>query len=143
MDLRTFACFEADFPDDGEFTAGGDIVRPGGRNVALALSEALRERGFAVTSPEQHSFYGWAFGVAGDDASIWVLLQFPGPWLLLSQDKTGLLSRLKIDSAAFHRRVLETLNQSLARDARFRNLSWYTKSEYEKGQSRGSGSPAP
>jgi len=143
MDLRTFACFETDVPDDGEFTAGGDIVRPGGRNVALALTEALRERGFAVTAPEQHSSYGWAFSVAGDDASVWVLLQFPGPWLLLSQDKTGLLSRLKCDSAESHRRVLATLNQSLVRDARFRNLRWYTKSEYEKGNSRGPGSPAP
>ena len=94
VELRTYTTFEADFPDDAEFEEAGEIKRPGGLGIARVLCQMLQDRGFKVSEPEQHSFYGWAFVVRDEDLAFWFLLQFPGPWLLLSQNRTSLFRRL-------------------------------------------------
>ena len=132
MEIRTLAIFDADFPDDGRFAKSRDIERPHGHNVALALVDAFERNGFTVSEPEQHSFYGWAFFVSNRKASIRFLLQFPGPWLLLSEDRTPFLRRLMGGTASVHRQTLEILNQSLAHDRRFRDMQWFTRIGYEK-----------
>jgi hypothetical protein len=134
VELRTFVTFEADFPDDGEFTESGDVKRPGGLNIALALGEMLQRQGFELSKPQQHSFYGWEFTVSAEGFNFRLLLQFPGPWLLLSQDKNSFLRGFLGSKALVHRRVLETLNRSLAQSSSFRVLRWYSKEEYESGK---------
>ena len=140
--MRTFVTFESDFPDDGEFTEQGDTKRPAGCNVAFALAELLRRQNLSVTDPIQYSFYGWAFQASGDGVTLRFLLQFPGPWLLLSQDRSNFFHRMFRASGAAHQDILKTMNVSLIADGRFRNLKWFSKKEYESGN-KGCGSPHP
>ena len=144
MKLRTYTTFEADFPDDAEFTENGDIKHPGGLKIARVLGELLESRGLKVSAPKQHSFYGWAFVVRDHNYSFWFLLQFPGPWLLLSQNRTSWIQRLfRSKPLSQHRRTLEILNESLRQDGRFRNIQWYHKQYYEQGKGRLSGEKIP
>jgi len=144
VELRTYTTFEADFPDDAEFVEGGDIRRPGGLGIARVLCQMLESRGFKVSEPEQHSFYGWAFDVCDEDLAVWFLLQFPGPWLLLSQDRTSLFRRLFSSGAVSrHRRILEILNDSLVQDNRFREIKWFSKQQFEKGGDRSTAKGTP
>ena len=69
--LRTYTTFKADFADDAEFAEGGDIKRPGGLGIARVLYQMLESRGFKVSQPEQHGFYGWAFVVCDEDLVVW------------------------------------------------------------------------
>jgi len=137
VELRTYTTFNADFPEDAEFEDGGDIKRPGGLGIARVLCQMLQGRGFKVSEPEQHSFYGWAFIVRVEDLAFWFLLQFPGPWLLLSQNRTSLFRRLfSSRSVSHHRRILETLNDSLVHDNRFREIKWFSKEQFEEVSSK-------
>jgi hypothetical protein len=132
MELLTYATFDADFPEDAELAESDDLEHPGGRTIAQVLCEMLRGCGLKVSEPEQHSFYGWAFIASDDEFAFWFLLQFPGPWLLLSQDKTSLFRRLfSPKSLSRHRRMLEMLNDAMAHDVRFRNLQWFSKQQFE------------
>jgi hypothetical protein len=135
--LRAYLTFEADFPNDAEFAESGDIKRPGGLMIAQVLCKVFQRRTMIVSEPEQHSFYGWSFVVGDGGSTIWFLLQFPGPWLLLSQNRTSLRERIfSPRSSSKHRTVLEILNESLAKDKRFREMKWYTKQQYESGGDR-------
>ena len=137
VELRTHTTFEADFPDDAEFVESRDIKRPGGLGIARVLCRMFQGRGFEVSEPEQHSFYGWAFVVSEEDLAVWFLLQFPGPWLLLSQVRTSLVRRFfSSRSVSRHRRILEILNDSLAHDNRFREIKWFSKKQFEEGGGR-------
>lgn len=122
--LRTFLTFEANFPDDCEFTAGGDVSRPGGQNIATAIAGLLSRQGWPTTAPIQHSFYGWAF-TAGEAHEFGFLIQDAGPWLLQCEDQGTRQDERK------QRDVLSALNDELASDDRFRELNWFTKRDYE------------
>lgn len=135
--LRTFVTFDASFPDDGVFDAAGNPEIPGGKDVADAIVELLRGRGVDATGPTQHSFYGWQFTVSADKESFVFLLQYPGPWLLLSRRVESLLDKLRSERGEdTHRKVLEEVSTLLSQDTRFRRQSWFTKEEYERDSSR-------
>lgn len=135
--LHTFVTFEAEFPDDAVFDSGGDIQVPGGKNVAEAIVGSLRTRGTNVTEPAQHSYYGWKFTARAGNESFDFVLQYPGPWLLLSQRAESLMDKLRQPrSEDTHRKVLEAVATILEHDHRFRRQSWFTKEEYESDVSR-------
>jgi hypothetical protein len=134
--LRTFVTFRAHFPDDGLFDNAGNPTRPGGKNVAETIANCLRENGLDVSDVTQYSFYGWQFVVSVDGESFAFLLQYPEPWLLLSDRVGSLLDRLRGPPAeAAHRKVLELLSMVLSRDNRFMGQSWFTKDDYERDSS--------
>ena len=143
MQLRTFATFESDFPDDGKFSTVGETVRPDGYNIAQTLCSMLKNRGLKTSQPEQYSYYGWAFLASDGRITIWFLLQCPGPWLLLSRSKAALIRKL-FDAriTARHRGILELLNETLRQDPRFHNIRWFYKKEFEK-KDRPVGQPNP
>ena len=128
--LRTFITFDADFPDDAEFAASGDIVRPGGNAIMIALADALGGQGYKLSELVQHSFYGWAF-TTGKDGEHYLILQFAGPWLLQAgiQDAAGRpveeADRAFVD-------LLHTCHHILLADSRFHNIRWFTREEYDK-----------
>ena len=133
MELRTFVTFEAEFPDDGKFTESGDIERPDGFAIAKVLAQMLRDRGLKVSAPKQYSYYGWAFIATDKDVRIWFLLQFAGPWIVLSQNKTFWLKKLLSSTpSSTHQRFLQVLNDSLTHDHRFQQIKWFTEEEYDK-----------
>jgi len=142
--VRTFATFEADFPDDGVFDAAGNCITPAGKSVTKALAAMLRSQGARTTEVLQHSFYGWQFTVEMNQHHAWFLLQGTAPWLLLSQTRPSFLEKLTFKKTSdWHRSILQAANDCLARDNRFRGMRWYTKEEYEKGKSRGPGQNSP
>jgi hypothetical protein len=143
MKLHTFATFESDVPEDGEFTAHGDIKHPPGRNVVCILAEMLKEQGLTMSEPQEHNYYGWSITASRGDVTFWFLLQFPGPWLLLSRDRTASIRKLFRSNSSLHHQILRDLNRSLARDGRFRAIRWFTKEQYERGDGIGLGGLEP
>jgi hypothetical protein len=144
VDLRTYVTFEAKISDGPEFTGTGEIRRPGGLKIAQFLRETLARSGLEVSAPKLHGYYGWAFVAKQANLKVWFLVQFPGPWLLLSIDRTSFIRRiLSSKSSLWHRRTLETLNNSLSRDDRFGNIRWFFKREFEKGKDRSTGGRTP
>jgi len=138
MDLRTYVTFEADVPDDASFVEDGDAADvPGGRAIAEALSALLAARGFAVSAPEQHEHFGWALTAEEGGCRTRLLIQYPGPWLLLAEDQSGIAARLLGRGGPFQRRVLEALGEALRTDGRFREVSWFTQAEFEAAVRRG------
>lgn len=130
--MRTFVLFEASFPDDSELESERHPETPGGRNVAESLVLGLKNRGYRCSEPKQHSFYGWSFDVDCNGITVWCLLQFPGPWLLLSETRSPLFARLigqRTHEA--HIAVLKALSEAIKGDCRFSSVKWLTKSEYE------------
>jgi hypothetical protein len=126
--LRTFAVFDAEFPDDGEFTPEGDVERPAGASVASALANILEAHRWEVAAPKQYSYYGWEITVTAADTTVWVLLQYPGPWLLTTQERIRFLK----NGDSRYRQVLEAINQGLGGDSRFRNVRWLQKKSMSK-----------
>jgi hypothetical protein len=113
------AVFAADIPDDA---LTDDVERPNGCNVATAIAEALKRRGVATTLPEQHEHFGWAFYA---DDYYW-LLQWPGEWLLVVEDRASWLHRI-IDKKRVHKnfeQLLATVRAALDSDPRFRQVRW-------------------
>jgi len=132
MDLKTFVTFEADFPDDASFIADGDPADvPGGRAIAEALRGLLAARGFTVSAPAQHEHFGWALTAEEGGCRTWLLLQVGEPWLLITEDQSGMVARLLGRGGPFQRRVLEALGEALRADGRFREVTWFTRAEYE------------
>src|SRR5262249_23583336 len=100
MHLTPFATFEADFPD-GSLEKEGNAVVPQGENIARAISESLAARGYQVSTPGQHSHYGWSIDLRGDAGYFWLLVQYPDPWLLIVHDSRMIWTRVFRGQAAF------------------------------------------
>lgn len=133
MKPRNFITFESDCPDDGVYSPVGDILVPGGLAVTKLVQQSLSKLGMQVTDPMQHSFYGWAIVAADKKNSFKVLLQCPGPWLLICEDNASwfrLFFRGKTDFAAF----VEHLATMLAEVSAFSSISRFTQEEFEAAQ---------
>ena len=142
MTTRTFVTFDADFPKDGQWDREGNPIVPGGRTIACTIAAAIQSAGGLVTNPVQHSFYGWSFEVSLGGLKAWCLLQFPGPWLLLLEQKRNRLAKLlraspPVESCG----VLQVLHRVLKADARFSGVQWFTRQEYQSGCNKGAGGP--
>lgn len=134
---RTFVTFDAAFSDDAEFSSSGEIVIPGGRNVCLVIANLLADQELEVSEPSQHDFYGWEVTAKKEGHVFWFLLQYPGPWLLLAKDKHGVADKHGVSLG----KVLNNLANAMNEDGRFSGLSWFTKAEYERGQTVGNPLP--
>lgn len=135
MTLRTIVVFSADFPNDGVWAPNGDEVCPPGCNIASALVSSLKDKRLDVTEPKQLESYGWYFTVSG---IVRFVLQFPGPWLLLSKNKGPLIQKVLNSKrlALVHRDILETVNALLHQDGRFHDIRWITNEDYDRGKHR-------
>src|SRR5512144_1967836 len=83
---RTYATFVCDSPDEPEFSDGGegDVVHPGGRELAEFIRNSLAQSAIAVSELDQHEYYGWSFHATSGSIPVWCLLQFCEPWLLIT-----------------------------------------------------------
>ena len=128
--IKNYATFISAFPDDSEESPDGDVLVPDGRALASAIAGEIS----AARSPYQHSFYGWRFEFkcpSGRDA--WVLLQQPGPWLLIVEAKTGWLERGTKKDAAFEEAV-QLVKAAMTSISAISGISWLTQEEFTQSQ---------
>jgi hypothetical protein len=137
--LRPFATFHAGLPDDSEENSSGDIVVPAGRNLVERLAGTLRADNLTVKAPHQHSFYGWVFDVQSGNATVWCLVQYPEPWLLVTELRGDTSARTT--GQDFHATVLNAIDRALKADSLVSKVQWFTKAEYESGARAGQHSP--
>ncbi len=138
MKLRIRRCAEllTDFPNDtieDEF----DIVVYGGRGVADALAEIFRDLGYDADTSNYAGDRGWDFVVRLHSYTvIFQVTDFAdGKYILATRPANK--SQRTITPQAI---LLIELNAALARDARFKNVSWF-RSEDLFGDVPGHASP--
>jgi len=129
MHVPSFATFESDFPDDS-VEERGDIAVPGGRNIMQAICDCLKKRGYRISNFDQHSHYGWSFDLRGNEGSFWLLVQYPGPWLLSVNDSRMVWSRILGGKSAFAA-FLGQCRDCLQSIPQLRSISWMSRKEYE------------
>jgi hypothetical protein len=129
MLLTPFATFQSTFPDDS-VEEGGDIVVPGGQNILRAVYDAVATRGYRVLNFDQHSHYGWSFDLRGKEGSFWILVQYPGPWLLTVNDSRMIWSRVVGGQAAFAA-LIDECRTCLASIPQLNSILWMSRREYE------------
>jgi hypothetical protein len=141
--LRTFVVFESSTIDEPEYDADGNPQVPAGRMIMSELRQRMKSRGWGCREVRQHSFYGWAFDIECSDQPTMVLLQNPGPWLLLATRIPSLLKRLwgKTDDAV-DPDVLLSLHECLTQGIASSTPRWYTRAEYHVREA-GHGSDTP
>lgn len=101
------------------------------------LREGLVKRGFTVSEPENNEDFGWAFLVSSPDCSVWCLLQFAEPWLLITEPMGGFIKRLlgRLNTSA-QRKVCLSLHEIIVSDTAFSGLLWFTRQEYEQSKGK-------
>ena len=141
MSLRTCAQFTSGFPDDS-IEADGDIVQFGGKNVAEALIEILRARGFQVSDPGYLGLNGWDFNVTEGKTRVWVQISDVPPIFILMTVLHLPFGIFKRDRGRreLHAEVLVAMHAGMKADARFGDLTWRHEDEIEVD---GAGAPAP
>ncbi len=108
---------------------------PGGNGIMKVFREALSFKGYSCTEIYQHSFYGWGFDATRGKLNVFCLIQGGEEWLLLLEQKTGILSRVlgSIDPTEFS--AFQDVVEDIFRgDNRFSNVLWHVKAEYDGGK---------
>lgn len=126
---ETFAAFSADFPDDSR-EDNGDIIAPAGQNILAAICSQISLMGIDTTEPKKHSFYGWASMFHVDKVGIRLLLQQPGPWLLIVESHGSWFTGSRAKATALGQ-ALGIINSALVAENRIKNLKWMTKAKFE------------
>jgi len=129
--------FKADFPDD-QIEDDHDIVRFGGRNVALAIGEILRGLGCEVAEPNYAGEHGWDFAARHGHQRFWCqVTSFHPTFFLLFEDDPA------IQASTGHAGFAEKLNLALANDGRFHDVLWYSRRHGPPDEPDGAGTPSP
>jgi hypothetical protein len=114
----------ADFPDD-QIEDGHKIVQPGGRAVACAVSDLLKDAGIITTIPELDYEHGWEFDAAQDGGKYWLLVtDGAGKMLIYTKDRSPFW-RL-FGRKARYVRFLNDLHRLLSQDKRFKSVNWWS-----------------
>jgi hypothetical protein len=122
--------FEAEFPDPEWEAAAEDDDLPAGRPIAEWLRSRLVAAGFPCTDVENHESFGWDFDAGRGPATVWCLLQSPGPWLLIAEPRVSLWDRIRGRSGTGGADVLRAIRALLAGDPRVKSPVWFTRSGY-------------
>ena len=127
---KPLAVFRSTLPDDSVENSHGDIVVPAGRNILERICGSLNSQGYVIAGIEQYCFYGWETSFEIEGIKIWMLLQCPGPWILMTKVRAGFLTRLRWGPVNL-RTGLACINQSLSNDSTVMNLRWLSEDELE------------
>ena len=110
------------FPDD-QIEDGRKIVQPGGRAVACAVSDLLKDAGMITSIPKldyEHG-NGWEFDAAQGGRKYWLLVTDLADTMLIQTKDISPLWRLS-GRKAHYERFLNDLHQLLFQDKRFRSV---------------------
>jgi len=112
-----------DFLDD-QIEDGSRIVQPGGRAVACAVSDLLKDAGWATTTPELDYEHGWEFDAAQDGRKYWLLATDLAVKMLIYTEDHSPVWRL-CGRKARYVGFLNDLHRLLSQDKRFRSVHWH------------------
>jgi len=127
--MRTFVSFDSDL---------GKESKPPGLETARALWEGLRSQGIFGDEPSEHDEYGWRVDVKVGNESLFLLIQRTTDhdnkecWLGIIAPMLGWWSRLRRRGEANQVQLCTALQQVLMGDARFREVRWYTREDWER-----------
>jgi len=140
--IRTFATFEADFPEDASWDEAGIPIVPGGNAITDTIRQGMVERVASFSAVRQQGFYGWAFDFSIDASQFLCIVQFPGPWLITCEPKMSTFRKFWRGRSDDDLAVAVTvLYEILSSDQRFTNVQWFTREDYECGASTGADRP--
>ena len=132
MILRDYVQFEADFPPEPINEEESVIAPIGGEAIMKIFAERLTAQGFEFRNPAIYEDYGWDFTATKGKTSVWCLLQYSEPWLLITKRRGGLFSSLfgKADDP-IHAEVVRAIHEVLTTHAKFREPRWYARKDFE------------
>lgn len=135
---RPWAVFTTDLPDDQvDNETGTEIVTAGGRNVAAAIGQILRDLGCEVEEPQDAGDHGWDFSARGHGRELWCQISSLHPTIfMLFEDR-------RARGAPIGRGLSEALSDAMRRDGRFRDLLWYTREVGPTEDPDGTGAESP
>jgi hypothetical protein len=142
--LRNFAALQTDLPYDGVDDENDWIVWPRA-NVVATIGDGLRRRGYTVSEPDGQQHLGWwAYIYCPGGRRAHIQVSDLGDYLLLViYDRAGFFRRRVFKrSETAYRDLLVDVNAVLA-EGPFRDVSWYTRAEYEEGRDLAPGAGSP
>lgn len=133
MAIRSFVTFEAEYAIDE------DGPRPYGLELASALAERLRHRGFDLRSLSNHEDYAWSIYGAFREKEFDLLLGYSDDgvreWLLTCEPSGGLrgwpFGRKPSDEDPSWLGLCRLIDASLRADVKVRSVRWYTKEGFD------------
>jgi len=132
QEMERFIEFTSEYPDDAEFTVEGDIGQPGGSNILEAYRAWLRRKQIKSSSVDQHSHYGMCIDVTIDDGTVWEMIQFPDPWLMILKPNClaiPLFNASKVEARLECAKALFT--EFLEHDPKLGFVGCFTRKEYD------------
>ena len=136
--MERYIEFTSKYPDDAELTPEGDIGQPGGSNILAAYRRWLRDKGFSSNPIDQHSHYGMCIDVTIDDGTVWEMIQFPDPWLMILKPNSlaiPLFTASKV--AARLERATALFIEFLEHDSKLGYGGCFTRKEYDSQAIKG------
>jgi hypothetical protein len=122
---RTVLECVTDFADD-QIEDGCKIVQPGGRAVACAVSDLLKDAGMITSIPEldrEHGL-GWEFDAAQDGRKYWLLVTDLADTMLIQTKDISPFWRSS-GRKAHYVMFLNDLHRLISQDKRFRSVNWW------------------
>jgi hypothetical protein len=125
-----FVTFDADLPDDTQWSESEEPLVPRGRAVSVLIMQALEEMGLQTTELFQRSHYGWEWGGKIGGSKFWFLVYFWDTFVLVFDDNTGIFGRMKFSRMLFPE-FAEIFRDSFEKICVFSDSKWLTKEEYD------------
>jgi hypothetical protein len=92
-----------------------------------------------VYDVDLHSGYGWSFEVVDGPETIWCMLQFSEPWLLITEPQRRFVDWIRGRRyERLHERVLEGIETVLRSGAQISRVQRLTQQEFVAAAPRGS-----
>lgn len=121
IEVRRYAEFRADFPDDCIWNADEtDVVQTGGKAVAEAIADILSSFGCVIEELEDHVGHSWDCRFSYEGLVLWFHVVGWGDYIFILEEPP----RARPDYA-LHLHLLLKLNEAMRRDGRFHDLRWY------------------
>lgn len=142
-EIRSVVSIQAEFEDDSEWSAEGDLTVPAGKAVMKNLIASLKNRGIETFSLSQKDYYGWETSFYFSGNRYFLVLQLLDEWILEGRTDSAvrnLLNRQKTNTG-LHEAML-VVHEVLISDNRVREVSWFTKQDFDS-KNRPLGKPAP
>lgn len=132
MEQRTFVSFEWPSELTEEQEIDGEISPPG-LPILDQVRVELISNGFSVSPVLQHDSYGWYIETAVSDVTVWSMLQYSEPWLLINETQTSLLTRLfRRTPAQPVADLCFAIHQFLSGKSKAHDIQWFSPSEFQQ-----------
>ena len=133
MKIKPWAEFTSDLPDDQiEDETGSQIIQFGGKSVIAAIGEMLERLGCEADPPIYADEHGWELNATVGGRRLWCQVTLIGGYVMGLLDRSAFAGLFGRHHPAYLA-VLRGLNEHLARDSRFHDVSWFTSDDVTSG----------